>query len=88
VLYTYSSEKNALLKQERGICFDDVIEMLKTGQYQIIKHPNDEKYPHQVILELSVNDYMCHIPAVKTEAGYFLKTLFPNRKANKRKKDA
>ena len=82
--FNYNSEKNQLLKDERGVCFEDVIAQLHTGDIlDIIKHPNEEKYPNQKIYILLLQDYVHMVPYVKVDNEIFLKTIVPSRKMHK-----
>ncbi len=83
----YSYEKNALLKEERGIGFEDVILSLESGDLlDDISHPNKEKYPDQdiFIIFIRIKGYVYLVPYVETEDEIFLKTIIPSRKMNKR----
>ena len=83
----YSYEKNALLKEERGIGFEDVILSLESGALlDDIFHPNKEKYPNQdiFIIFIRIKDYVYLVPYVETKDEIFLKTIIPSRKMNKK----
>ena len=72
------------MKNERGVCFEDVITQLESGNIlDIIKHPNEEKYPNQKIYILLLQVYVHMVPYVKIEKEIFLKTIVPSRKMNK-----
>ena len=72
------------MKNERGVCFEDVITQLESGNIlDIIKHPNEEKYPNQKIYILLLQGYVYMVPYVKIEKEIFLKTIVPSRKMNK-----
>lgn len=46
--FKWNIEKNKLLKEERGVCFEDVVTQIHEDKVlDIINHPNREKYPHQ-----------------------------------------
>jgi len=83
----FSTEKNALLKAERGIGFEDVILAIEMGHVlDDLTHPNKEKYPNQsiFIILITVKDYVYLVPYVEDETTLFLKTIIPSRKMNKR----
>lgn len=84
-IYHFSSEKNALLKAKRGISFDEVIAAIENDQVMdVIMHPNDIKYPDQEIMIVNIKSYIYMVPFVKhPTGGYFLKTIYPGRKAKK-----
>ena len=72
------------MKNERGVCFEDVITQLESGNIlDIIKHPNEEKYLNQKIYILLLQGYVHMVPYVKIEKEIFLKTIVPSRKMNK-----
>ena len=57
-IYDYNNGKNAMLLQERGIGFEDIITILGTkGYLAVIDHPNPTKYPNQKIYIVGVDGY-------------------------------
>ncbi|MEK7260014.1 MAG: BrnT family toxin [Pseudomonadota bacterium] len=84
-IYSWSSEKNEKLIEERGISFEDIILNIELGNViEIYDHPNQDKYPGQMILAIEVEDYVYLVPFIEGEAEIFLKTIIPSRKATKR----
>lgn len=82
--YHWNLDKNELLKQERGISFEEIVFHLSVGDlWKISEHPNQERYPGQSIYYVIVNDYIYLVPHVMTAEGVFLKTIIPSRKASK-----
>ncbi len=82
--YEYNAEKNAKLKNERGISFEQIIHCINNGKLlDVIKHHNQEKYIDQQFLVVDVEDYVCLVPFVQTSNRFFLKTIFPSRKHTK-----
>jgi len=82
--YKWNLEKNALLKEERGVCFEDVVaQIYEDNILDIIKHPNEEKYPEQKIYIILLQNYVHMIPFVKDKDEIFLKTIVPSRKMHK-----
>ncbi len=80
----WSSEKNELLKKERGLCFEDVETALELGHVlDNFPHPNARQYPNQRILVIEIEDYAYIVPFVVNGDTWFLKTVFPSRKATK-----
>ncbi|MCG5524782.1 toxin [Ectothiorhodospira haloalkaliphila] len=81
---SWSVEKNALLKAERGICFEDVVFHIMAGDLlDTLEHPNQERYPNQSIHVVSIEGYVYLTPFVESDEEVFLKTIIPNRKATK-----
>ena len=82
--YEWNSEKNKLLKRQRGISFEEVVICLSLGNlWKISDHPNPQKYPNQMIYFVVVGQYVCIVPCVQEEDYIFLKTIIPSRKATK-----
>ena len=82
--FAWNSEKNDLLKAERGISFEDIVLNIQLGnEVDIFEHPNQERYPGQKISVVLVEGYAYLVPFVETEEEIFLKTIIPSRKATK-----
>jgi|SRR3989338_6712495 len=79
--FEFDEEKSALLKKNRGVSFEEVIELIKLkGILANIKHPNQQKYPHQRVFIIDINHYAYVVPFIsKTVDTVFLKTLYPSR---------
>lgn len=83
--YAWNGEKNELLRQTRGISFDDVVFHIEAGDVvDIFEHPNPSKYPGQRVLVVCVEDYANLIPFVENDEEIFLKTILPSGKATKK----
>lgn len=82
--FRWNAEKNELLAQNRGITFEEIVEIIESGAKVIeVAHPNQKKYPNQRILIVDVSGYAYMVPYVKDGSEYFLKTIIPSRKATK-----
>lgn len=82
--FDWDEGKNAVLEKTRGISFQDVIFHIQNGDVlDIIRHPNESRYPNQRIIVLNVEGYVYLVPYVKQEGTWFLKTIIPSRKATK-----
>ena len=83
--FRYNPEKNAQLLSERGIGFEEIIQAIVDGNIlQISPHYNIEKYPNQKIIYVRIVQEVFVVPCVQEKEGhFFLKTLFPSRKAKK-----
>jgi uncharacterized DUF497 family protein len=80
----WNPEKNRQLIEERNISFENIIFSLQSGGLlDDISHPNQEKYSHQRIFIISIDDYAYLVPYVENEEEIFLKTVVPSRKATK-----
>jgi len=74
----WSENKNELLKRDRGISFEEVVEIIQSGdELDIIPYP---KRSNQRIIVVRIHDYA--VPFVEDESGIFLKTIFPSRTLN------
>ena len=83
--YSWNPAKNEQLKNERGICFEDIVLRINTGHaLGIVEHPNQKRYPNQMILLINVDGYVYVVPFIIQENGIFLKTIFPSRKYTKK----
>ncbi len=83
----YNQKKSFVLKNTRGIDFEDVIEAIdKNLVLDNINHFNKKKYPNQKILIVKINNYIYVIPYVidKKRRVVFLKTIYPNRDLTKK----
>ncbi len=83
-LITWNQAKNALLKSERGVSFEDVVFHVMAGDVlDTFDHPNQERYPGQQIHVIAIEDYVYLVPFVESDEEVFLKTIIPSRKATK-----
>ncbi len=84
--FQFNPIKNSILLQERGINFDIISDKLSRDQFLTIEdHPNSEKYPKQKLIYLEIDKEVYVVPCIIEEDGtYFLKTIFPSRKARKK----
>ena len=82
--YRWNHEKNRKLKEERGIAFEQVVMHIEMGDLlDVLKHPNQERYPNQQLLIIEINNYAYLVPFIEDENGRFLKTIIPSRKATR-----
>lgn len=80
--FAWNSDKNELLKQERGITFEEIILNIQLGnEVDIFDHPNQDRYPGQKISVVIIEGYAYLVPFVENEDEIFLKTIIPSRKA-------
>ena len=74
--------KNELLKDNRGVCFEQVVLLMERGEVlDTIEHPNQERYPGQKIAVIIIDTYVYLVPYVEQNEEIFLKTIIPSRKA-------
>jgi len=83
--FEWDAGKNQLLKETRNVCFEDVEQAILDGDvYQIIPHHNADKYPGQKIIILKILGYIHYVPFVEDDDKYFLKSIIPSRKLNRK----
>lgn len=83
--YDWNREKNEILKNDRGISFEEIVFHIGNGdELDVYPHPNQERYPNQLISVVAVNNYAYLVPYVESKEGVFLKTIIPSRRATKR----
>ena len=81
---SWNAEKNALLKAERGVSFEDVVFHIMAGDIlDTVDHPNQERDPGQQIHVIAIEEYVYLVPFIESEEDVFLKTIIPSRKATK-----
>jgi hypothetical protein len=80
--FAWNPEKNARLKEERGVGFEAVVFHIERGDLlDILHHPNQTRYAGQRIFVVNIDDYAYLLPFVEGEGEVFLKTIIPSRKA-------
>lgn len=82
--YEWNQEKNNRLKIERDISFEEVIEAIGSGKVLDTGKNQNKKYPNQNVIIVNIENYAYIVPFVEDETKYFLKTIFPSRKATKK----
>jgi hypothetical protein len=82
--YDWNVEKNEWLRKERKVTFEDVIYHLNHGGLlDAIKHPNQTRYPGQMIFIINIEEYVYVVPFIEDGEIIFLKTVIPSRKMTK-----
>ena len=51
----------------------------------MLEHPDKEKYPGQLLYEVDVDGYVHVVPVVRQGRTLFLKTIYPSRKATRKR---
>ncbi len=76
-MITFGRERNELLKQNRGIGFEEIIAAINAGKIPgVFGHPDQTQYPHPKIYVVEALDYVYLVPFIQNEDGIFLKTAF------------
>ena len=82
--FAWDDAKNAKLRADRGIGFEDVVFHIERGDLlDILGHPKPDRYADQRIFVVQREDYVYLVPFVEDEHTVFLKTIIPSRKATK-----
>ena len=83
--FDWSDEKNQQLIEQRGLSFEGIVTAIEQGGLvDVLDHPNQERYPGQLIYVVEINDYLHLVPFVmQTDGTRFLKTIIPSRKATR-----
>ena len=78
----WDEDKNAKLKKERGVSFEEVETLILQKKYvAIVKHP---KRLHQWIFLIPIHGYIHAVPfVIDDEQNIVLKTVFSSRKFNR-----
>jgi len=80
--FRWDNEKNEWLKQNRGVCFEEVVILMEREDVlETIEHPNQDKYPGQKIAIIRIENYAYLVPYIQESDEIFLKTIIPSRKA-------
>jgi hypothetical protein len=62
----WSVEKNSILKETRKVCFEDVENAIMNDNIlDIIPHHNQEKYAHQELMIVSIQNYTRVVSIIK-----------------------
>ena len=78
----WNSEKNEILKHERGISFEEIAYLIESGLLLGIEE--NPGYPNQRMPVLEIDNYAIIVPYVENDDEIFLKTAFPSRKYTKK----
>ena len=83
--FDWSTEKNQQLTEQRGVSFELVVSAIEQGGLvDVLEHPNQDRYPGQLIYVVEIGEYLHLVPYVTQPGGTrFLKTIIPSRKATR-----
>lgn len=82
--FEWKPEKNAWLRQHRGVSFDEIVVHLGRGDvWKTSPHPNRRKYPHQAIAFVIIEDCVYLVPFDVEEDVIHLQAIIPSRKATR-----
>lgn len=78
----WDPEKNEILKNVRGISFEEIAYLIESGQILGIEENPGRSIQKMYVLE--IENYAVIVPFVEKDDEIFLKTAFPSRKHTKR----
>ena len=82
--FDWDIDKNKKLIQERNISFEEIVFFIEQGKIlDIVDNPNPQ-YRHQKMFVLDIGGYIYVVPFVERGDAYFLKTIFPSRRATRK----
>ena len=81
--FDWSNDKNRQLIEQRGVSFESVVSAIEQGGLlDVLEHPNQDRYPGQLIYVVELYEYLYLVPFVtQPDGARFLKTIIPSRKA-------
>ena len=83
--FDWSVDKNRQLIEQRGISFESVVSVIEQGNLvDVLEHPNQVRYPGQLIYVVEIDEYIYLVPfVIQADGTRFLKTIIPSRKATR-----
>ncbi len=82
--FEWKPEKNAWLRRHRRISFDEIVVHLGRGDvWKTSPHPNQKRYPHQLIAFVIIENYVYLVPFDVEGNVMYLRTIIPSRKATR-----
>ena len=82
--FRWSDEKDAWLREHRGVSFEDIVVSIDAGHMLATRqHHSEGAYAHQELYFVEINDYVYMVPFVRDAGWIFLKTVIPTRKGTK-----
>jgi len=82
--FDWDKNKNERLIRERGISFEECVEIINDGTDILDIVQNHPPYTHQRVFILRINDYAYEVPYVGDEEKFFLKTIYKSHEATKK----
>ena len=85
IAFDWNTKKNQQLIDERGVSFERVVSAIEQGGLvDVLDHPNQDRYPGQLIYVVEMGEYLYLVPlVVESDGTRFLKTIIPSRKATR-----
>ena len=78
--FEFNEEKNLLLKESRGVNFEDILVAITEGNILDDLINPGSRYKNQRILVVKINRYAYAVPyVIQADGTLFLKTVYPSR---------
>ena len=69
--FDWSTEKNQQLTEQRGVSFELVVSAIEQGGLvDVLEHPNQDRYPGQLIYVVEIDEYLHLVPYVTQPDGH------------------
>ena len=69
--FRWNHGKNGELKAERGISFEEIVLAIEAdGLCDVVRHPNNGKYPNQHVFIVALDGYVYMVPFVEEGLPY------------------
>ncbi len=81
-ILNWNSDKNEVLKRERGLSFEEIVYLIESEQIVGIEENPGKSNQKMYIFE--IENCAIIVPFVESDNEIFLKSTFPSRKCTKR----
>ena len=82
--FRWSDEKDAWLREHRGVSFEDIVVAIEAGHLLATRqHHSGFTYAHQEIYFVEIGGYVYMVPFVRDAGWIFMKTVIPTRKGTR-----
>ena len=83
--FTWGNSKNAKLKAERGVSFEDIVFHIERGDVlDVLEHPEPGRHAGQRIIVVRIESYVYLVPFDEDGDEIVLKTIMPSRKMTRK----
>ena len=80
----WDARKNAKLRRDRGVTFEDVVRAMSDGRVlRIMEHSYQRRYRGQRLMVIDLGGYAYLVPFSESDGDIILKTVIPSRKATR-----
>ena len=82
--FSWDNEKNEWLKKHRDISFEKIVLYIEAGRLIMVEENSSKNFPNQKVFIIEIDNYAYIVPFAKDGNTFFLKTVFPSRKATQK----